>query len=98
MVGGGARSAFWAQLHADILNIELTVPGGGVHGGALGAARLGWLATGGMVTDVCLPPPVERVYRPAPARHERLMERYERWQKLYRSVRELFPCKTSAAV
>ena len=52
MVGGGARSAFWVQLHADILNIELAVLDGGVHGSALGAARLGWLAAEGRVSEV----------------------------------------------
>ena len=41
LVGGGSRSAFWAQLIADVLNVEIVVHTGSEAGGALGAARLG---------------------------------------------------------
>ncbi|MGS0759330.1 FGGY-family carbohydrate kinase, partial [Roseateles sp. GG27B] len=44
LVGGGARSALWAQLLADVLDVTLVTHSGGEAGGALGAARLAWLA------------------------------------------------------
>ncbi len=44
LVGGGARSAWWGQLLADILQVPLTLYEGSETGGALGAARLAWLA------------------------------------------------------
>ena len=91
LVGGGARSAEWAQLHADVLDIELAVLDGSAHGAALGAARLGWLAVGGSPGVVCPPPPVLALYTPDPARHQRLMLRYLRWRQLFAAVRDLHP-------
>lgn len=44
LVGGGAVSNFWAQLIADVLNVRIITHLGGESGGALGAARLGYLA------------------------------------------------------
>ncbi|MFT2604058.1 FGGY-family carbohydrate kinase, partial [Escherichia coli] len=47
LVGGGARSAYWAQLLADALQVRVVTHVGSEAGGALGAARLAWLADGG---------------------------------------------------
>ncbi|WP_028223054.1 xylulokinase, partial [Paraburkholderia oxyphila] len=41
MLGGGARSAYWAQLAADAFDTPTRQHGGGETGAALGAARLG---------------------------------------------------------
>jgi xylulokinase len=96
-IGGGARSALWAQLHADVLGIELAVLDGATHGAALGAARLAWIAAGASVAEACSRPPLLHAYHPDPARHERLLARYERWRRLYGAVRDLFPRQSSAA-
>jgi xylulokinase len=86
LVGGGARSALWADLLATALDCEIVTHGESAAGGALGAARLGWLATGAAEGDVCLPPAIERRFAPgaqglaAPA----LAARYERFRGLYR--------------
>lgn len=53
LVGGGARSPFWAQLLADILAMPVVTHKGGETGGALGAARLACLATGKPIDAVC---------------------------------------------
>ena len=98
LVGGGARSAVWAQLHADVLDIELAVLDGSAHGAALGAARLGWLAAGGSVDAACPAPPTLRVHHPDKARHERLMARYDRWRRLYAALSEIFPRSTLDAL
>jgi xylulokinase len=87
LVGGGSRSAYWAQLMADALNAEIVVHAGSEAGGALGAARLGWLATGGDVATVCTRPPIAARFTPDPERHARLAPRLARFRDLYRRLR-----------
>lgn len=84
LVGGGARSAFWAQMLASALDVEIVTHGGSAVGGALGAARLGALSVGAPMASVCLPPPVDTVYRPDPAERALLAPRHERFRRLYR--------------
>ena len=64
VVGGGARSTFWVQLLASALNLPLLTHSSSEAGGALGAARLAWLADGGSEAEVCLRPPVATRYVP----------------------------------
>jgi xylulokinase len=86
LVGGGARSRFWAQLLADALNVEILVSAGGDAGGALGAARLGWLAAGGDEAQVCAKPEVAERYVADAARHRELQGRLQRFRDLYRRI------------
>ncbi|MEO6278314.1 xylulokinase [Roseateles sp.] len=87
LVGGGSRSAYWAQLIADVLDVEIVVHAGSEAGGALGAARLGWLAAGGSVEQVCTRPAVASRYLADAARHERLALRLARFRDLYCRLR-----------
>ncbi|WNO06139.1 xylulokinase [Rhodoferax mekongensis] len=84
LVGGGARSTFWAQQLATALDVEIVTHGSSAVGGALGAARLGWLATGAAQADVCLSPEVDATYRPDAAEQPLLLERYATFRSLYR--------------
>ena len=86
LVGGGARSAFWAQQLASALNVEIVTHGSSAVGGALGAARLGWLATGAAAAEVCLSPEVRASYHPDTAEQSLLLERYATFRSLYRST------------
>jgi xylulokinase len=95
LVGGGARSDFWAQLHASILGVEVKALEGAEAGGALGAARLAWLAEGGTESQVCKPPRTKSVFEPDQALRPELTERYERFRKLYTALQPIF--KLSAA-
>jgi len=83
LVGGGARSALWAQLLASLLGVTLLTHEGGEAGGALGAARLAWLAAGGDLDTVCPMPPVKAVFEPDAAEAALLAPRYERFKGLY---------------
>ena len=96
-VGGGSRSPFWAQLLADVLNTELTTHVGSEAGGALGAARLGWMADGGIEATVCAKPPVLATYRPDAARHARLAERLSMFRALYRRASPLPSASSSVS-
>ena len=46
LIGGGARSHFWAQIIADVLGRPFAIASSAVHGPALGAARLAREAIG----------------------------------------------------
>jgi xylulokinase len=90
LIGGGARSNYWAQLLADAFNTPTRKHGGGETGAALGAARLGWLAAGGDPSTVLTKPPVEIEFAPDPERHAALRSRLGTYRALYRHVRPLF--------
>jgi xylulokinase len=83
LVGGGARSAMWAQQLASSLNVEIVTHGASAAGGALGAARLAWLATGADLHSVCTTPAIDHVYTPAASEQALLTPRYERFRALY---------------
>lgn len=84
LLGGGARSSFWAQLLADVLRLDIVTCKGGETGGALGAARLAALAAGRSETEMCGKPETDRVYRPDAAAGAYLAGRYETFRALYR--------------
>ncbi len=86
LVGGGARSAFWAQQLASALNTEVVTHGSSAVGGALGAARLGWLATGAPQSTVCQSPAIEARYHPDAAEQALLEPRYAQFRSLYRTA------------
>src|SRR5882762_1634299 len=86
LVGGGSRSALWAQLLADVLQTSLRVHAGSEAGGALGAARLGHLAAGGDERTVCTRPPVASEHVPSRDAAARFKRRLERFRALYRAL------------
>jgi xylulokinase len=92
LVGGGARSRFWAELIASALGLPLQRHEGGEVGAAFGAARLALLAAEpkARVEDVCTPPPILDRIEPAPWAGT-LTPRFERFRELYRILRPLFP-------
>ncbi|RST54648.1 xylulokinase [Variovorax sp. DXTD-1] len=90
LVGGGARSVWWGQLLADIFQVPLTLYAGSETGGALGAARLAWLADGGSVAEVCTLPPVKQQLTPSPEGAGSHKTRHARFQVLYMALRDQF--------
>ncbi len=83
LVGGGSRSAWWAQLLADTLGLSLTVHQDSENAGAIGSARLAWLSTGAALQAVARTPPVLARYVPNEATQAQLARRYPRFRALY---------------
>jgi xylulokinase len=90
LVGGGARSALWAQLIADALDVEIVVHAGADAGAALGAARLGWMAAGASVAEACAKPAIAARFLPGAARREQLVPRLQRFRQIYRQLKPLW--------
>ena len=89
LVGGGSRSAPWAQVLADTLGRQLDRRSGAEVGAALGAARLGRLArTRESVAAVCTAPPITDSFTPDAQRGESLAARHEQFQRLYTHLRD----------
>lgn len=88
LVGGGSRSALWAQLLADTLGRPLERRSGAEVGAALGAARLARLARSNeSIESVCTAPPVRDRFEPDGRRHEALSHRHARFQHLYAALK-----------
>lgn len=90
MTGGGARSDWWSQLLADVLAVPLVSVTGGETGGALGAARLGWLANGGTEAQVCPAPQILRHFEPHAEHRALLDDRHARFRALYPALSAQF--------
>ncbi len=88
LVGGGSRSALWAQLLADTLGRPLDRRSGAEVGAALGAARLARLArTNESIASVCSAPPVRDRFEPDTRRHQALARRHTQFQQLYAALK-----------
>lgn len=90
LVGGGARSTLWAQLLASALGVVLRIEDGAEAGGALGAARLAWLADGGSQDEVCRPAALLRAYQPDADEAALLAPRCARFRALYPALLQQF--------
>ena len=89
LVGGGSRSALWAQICADVLGIPVHRVEEGEVGAALGAARLGRLAaTGERPADVCTRPRRLATFRPRAGGAAAYDDAYHQWRKLYPALKE----------
>jgi xylulokinase len=88
LIGGGSRSAFWAEVLASVLDMPLHLREGGDHGCALGAARLARMAADGGAPHAGKPPLV-RSFEPRPALAARYDEAYRRWRSLYGLLRQV---------
>lgn len=86
VVGGGARSDFWGQMIADVINFPLDLPEGAELGGAFGAARLAMLASNtGSEAEICFKPKIKTRFIPNAARHDFYLPRLARFRGLYKA-------------
>ncbi|MFK7865986.1 MAG: xylulokinase [Alphaproteobacteria bacterium] len=91
LVGGGASVKAWAQIIADILQIELAIPDDCSHAASLGAARLAMLATKKFTqADVLIPPSVTNSIRPNKALAQPYRAAHHKHTKLYKTLSALY--------
>ena len=95
LIGGGARSAFWAKLIASVMGVTLVRYRSSDRGPAFGAARLGRLAAGGEdPSAVVVAPPVADEIAPDLALHEAYQPRVEAFRALDAALRPVWPSVT----
>jgi xylulokinase len=91
MVGGGAKSNIWCQIHADVLNrpirqvkdpVEVNVRGAAL----LASAALGYLRYEKIASRV----PIQETYIPNPAHRKIYNELFEEFIEIYRSNRKIY--------
>ncbi len=91
LVGGGARSAFWTQIIADVIGIPVVRYAASETGPAFGAARLARLAlTGESTGEVCRRPAILDRTAPDHERHEAYRRELIRFRALYRALQPEF--------
>lgn len=90
LVGGGARSNYWAQLIANALNILIVTHSSGQVGAVMGAVRLARMASGENMGDVCERPATLKEYQPQSELVRALEERLHRFRSIYRSIKHIY--------
>lgn len=89
-VGGGTRVRSWVQILADILGRTLYVSDM-ADAGAVGAAMLAGIASGHSGPDFRAKALDKRIpFLPDPIRHEQYQANYEKYLRLYPSLKELY--------
>lgn len=96
VVGGGGRSAYWADLLASVLRKPVRLVEGGEIGAAIGAARLGWLALGRDRGEVCTAARLVSHHRPDERKTLMLDARYHQYRELYQTLSPLFSVRAKA--
>ncbi|MDF1760371.1 MAG: xylulokinase [Coxiellaceae bacterium] len=90
LVGGGSRSAHWAQLLASVLQRPMAVLDSSEVGGALGAAKLAWLGHTAADISELQTPSVTQVFDPDVSMQRYYEERLGLFKNLYRDNRSYF--------
>jgi xylulokinase len=89
LVGGGARSEYWAQLLANILQREIFTLHGSELSACIGAAKLGFVALGQGAELLAAGMPVKARYKPDLTQQPVLEARYRKFQSLLPAAKAL---------
>lgn len=89
--GGGARSSYWTQIKADVLNMPIESLGS-IQAGTAGSVMMAGVACGiyqslGEASGAFVKPGVW--YEPNTEKHALYMEKYEKYKRLYKNVKEV---------
>ncbi len=90
-IGGGARSALWAQIHADVLDRTICQAAQPQMANVRGAAFVGFVALGlADADDLSRRVPIAAQYRPDPANRDRYDELYSAFTDMYHRTRGIY--------
>jgi len=87
-LGGGSKSDYWLAALATALDIPLHVPQAGDFGAALGAARLGMMATGADAS-IATQPPIAKTVTPDTTHTAAFQDAHQRYTTAYAVLKEL---------
>ncbi len=86
-VGGGSRALYWLKVLATALNLPIDLPAEGDFGAAFGAARLGLIAsTGVLPLETCTPPPIALSIMPEARFCAAFDQAYLRYRAIYPAI------------
>lgn len=89
-IGGGAKSRYWLNVLATVLNIPVLLPADGDYGAAFGAARLGIIAANSVnALEICTQPPSKECIEPTMKCSSLFDDAYAKYTKLYPLIRQL---------
>ncbi|HEX2736830.1 MAG TPA: FGGY-family carbohydrate kinase, partial [Acidimicrobiia bacterium] len=91
MIGGGAASPVWCQIHADVLDRTIKQAAEPILANVRGAAFLAGLALGELtIDDVSANVEIARTFEPEPANRAIYDELYEEFVDVYKRNRKMF--------
>lgn len=91
IIGGGARSDLWCQIHADVMHRTIERAAEPLHTNLRGAALIAALALGAVRDDdVRALVPAEATFAPNPANRAAYDRLYAEFPRLYHSQRRMF--------
>jgi xylulokinase len=91
MIGGGARSDLWCQIHADVMDRTIERPAEPLHTNLRGAALIAAMALGAVRDDeVRGLVPAERTFTPDPQNRAVYDRLYAEFPRLYQAQRGMF--------
>ena len=88
LVGGGARSQYWAQLLANVLGREMRTLHNSELSASMGAAKLGFAAIG-ETRPAGQRPGMKNTFAAGRAQHAALSIRYNKYRSLFPAVQAL---------
>lgn len=91
MVGGGAVSPLWCQIHADVLNVEIRQVANPIRANARGAALLAGLTLGhATVEDIAAATPIQATYTPRPEVRDLYDRQFSAFRSIYKGNRRVW--------
>lgn len=91
VIGGGARSSVWCQIHADVLDRQILQVPAPIQANVRGAAFLAAVAVGELTfDDIPEKVPIAQTYEPNPGNREIYDLLYSEFLNIYRQNRKIY--------